>query len=206
MRENENSLRNLDTRVDRINSGIVDLNEKVKLSPPIFSSTFRPLETKQSIVFEQMVKMVVKNHWRIWSIPFRDQISISWVFQKNPDQNVPMANSASQIEIEIFVYNLIFSKVCDGRGDPCDSRCGGGGCGKCGGVSCDQGAATKSENSIDLAERADALLMEKQQIVSQMLRSVSFIDFIKPLKASKHECSQTIGGSKERAPWKNLAN
>ena len=65
-------------------------------------------------------------------------------------------------------------KVCDGRGDPCDSRCGGGGCGKCGGVSCDQGAATKSANSIDLAERADAVLMEKQQIVNQLLRSVRF--------------------------------
>ncbi len=63
--------------------------------------------------------------------------------------------------------------MCDGRGDPCDSRCGGGGCGRCGGTSCDEGAVIKSGNAKDLARRADAELMEKQAIVSDMLRDVS---------------------------------
>ena len=144
-------------------------------------------------------KALFLNKWWKWwsriigrfgSPPLGTKSRFHGVFQKN-GQNV-------QPNGEFHLTNLNWNlspqphilKVCDGRGDPCDSRCGGGGCGKCGGVSCDQGAATKSENAIDLAERADALLMEKQQIVSQMLRSVSFIDFIKPMKASKHEFSQ----------------
>lgn len=53
-------------------------------------------------------------------------------------------------------------QVCDGTGDPCDDVCGGGGCGVCGGPSCEKGAVTKADNALDLAMKAEALLNMKE--------------------------------------------
>lgn len=63
-------------------------------------------------------------------------------------------------------------QVCDGRGDPCDSVCGGGGCGKCGGISCDGGALTKADNAIDRANQAKLLLDIKEVDANTMLTEV----------------------------------
>jgi coxsackievirus/adenovirus receptor len=49
--------------------------------------------------------------------------------------------------------------VCDGRGDPCDDVCGGGGCGKCGGLSCGDGALTKADKAIEHANNELFLLL-----------------------------------------------
>ncbi len=65
------------------------------------------------------------------------------------------------------------AQVCDGRGDPCDSLCGGAGCGKCGGLSCEDGAVTKASNAMDLAKRADDELTEKEDAARQLLNDVS---------------------------------
>ena len=64
------------------------------------------------------------------------------------------------------------SKVCDGRGDPCDSLCGGGGCGKCGALSCDEGAVTKADNALSLAREAEGLLRNRQAESEEMMRGV----------------------------------
>ncbi|KAL5014853.1 hypothetical protein ScPMuIL_009123 [Solemya velum] len=52
--------------------------------------------------------------------------------------------------------------VCDGHGEPCDALCGGGGCGHCGGDSCEEGAVTKAENALNLAKQSEELLDIKE--------------------------------------------
>jgi len=65
-------------------------------------------------------------------------------------------------------------KVCDGAGDPCDSVCGGAGCGKCGGgVSCDEGAVTKSLQAIDLANQSESILVVKKREIESVFNRVS---------------------------------
>ncbi|WAR26302.1 LAMB1-like protein [Mya arenaria] len=56
----------------------------------------------------------------------------------------------------------INGKVCDRSGDPCDDVCGGGGCGSCGGPSCEKGAVTRADNALDLAMKAETLLNVKE--------------------------------------------
>lgn len=62
--------------------------------------------------------------------------------------------------------------VCDGRGDPCDALCGGGGCGKCGALSCDEGAVTKAESALALAKEAEGILRNRQAESEEMMRGV----------------------------------
>ena len=63
--------------------------------------------------------------------------------------------------------------MCDGEGDPCDALCGGAGCGKCGGLSCEDGAVTKAANALSVAEDAAKILQEREREVDELLRSVS---------------------------------
>ena len=63
--------------------------------------------------------------------------------------------------------------MCDGQGDPCDSLCGGAGCGKCGGLSCDDGAVTKAANALSVAQDAAKILEDREREVDELLRSVS---------------------------------
>lgn len=65
--------------------------------------------------------------------------------------------------------------VCDGRGDPCDNICGGGGCDKCGGVGCGDGAVTKAEDAIKLAKDAEALLAMKEDDANALLSSIQTV-------------------------------
>ena len=67
---------------------------------------------------------------------------------------------------------LTVLQVCDGRGDPCDDVCGGGGCGKCGGISCTEGALTKAENAIVRANQAKDTLDMKEVDANTMLSEV----------------------------------
>lgn len=64
--------------------------------------------------------------------------------------------------------------VCDGRGtvSNCDTLCGGAGCGKCGGLSCTQGATTKADNALDLATKADGILKEKEKVARDELNRI----------------------------------
>ena len=64
-------------------------------------------------------------------------------------------------------------KVCDGAGDPCDPVCGGAGCGKCGGgVSCDEGAVTKSMQAIDLSNQSESILVVKKRQIESVFNRV----------------------------------
>lgn len=62
--------------------------------------------------------------------------------------------------------------VCDRGGDPCDSICGGAGCGKCGGLSC-EGAVTNADNALKYAQDAYTELKRKDADAEELLRTVS---------------------------------
>lgn len=63
-------------------------------------------------------------------------------------------------------------KVCDGHGDPCDSLCGGAGCGKCGGLSCDNGAVSRADNALKYSKEASETLKDKEKDAKEMLEKV----------------------------------
>lgn len=57
-------------------------------------------------------------------------------------------------------------------GDPCDSLCGGAGCGTCGGISCAEGAFTKSSRAITFATEAEEKIYEKEAKAEELFRGV----------------------------------
>lgn len=65
----------------------------------------------------------------------------------------------------------INNMVCGAPGSPCDAVCGGGGCGRCGGESCD-GAVTKAEKALKLAEQAEERLTANEGSASALLLDV----------------------------------
>ena len=65
-------------------------------------------------------------------------------------------------------------QVCDGTGNPCDDVCGGGGCGRCGGPSCDNGAVTKADNALDFAMKAEDILKAKEGKAKGVHMNVSY--------------------------------
>ncbi|KAK3579401.1 hypothetical protein CHS0354_029709 [Potamilus streckersoni] len=88
-------------------------------------------------------------------------------------------NEKSLADVDNQVMDLsnriaeINDMVCDGNGNPCDDVCGGGGCGKCGGPSCENGAVTKADNALDLAMKAEELLKVKEQNANHLYKNVS---------------------------------
>jgi laminin, beta 1 len=66
-------------------------------------------------------------------------------------------------------------QICDKRGDPCDSLCGGAGCNKCGGISCEKGALTRTETALNYAKDAKKIIEEKERQAEELIRSVSHV-------------------------------
>lgn len=67
------------------------------------------------------------------------------------------------------------SAVCDGdtsREKPCDELCGGAGCGRCGGLSCQNGALTKADEAVQSAKQAESILADKDLEAEGVLREV----------------------------------
>ena len=68
--------------------------------------------------------------------------------------------------------------VCDGDTtveDPCDDLCGGAGCGKCGDVSCGEGALTKAQDAVTDAKEAEKILAEKNPKAEEVLVSINSV-------------------------------
>ena len=68
--------------------------------------------------------------------------------------------------------------VCDGDTsveDPCDDLCGGAGCGKCGDVSCGEGALTKAQDAVTTAKEAEKILQEKDLMAEEALNSINSV-------------------------------
>jgi len=73
---------------------------------------------------------------------------------------------------------MVFSfQVCDGRNlrdeyvNFCSPVCGGGGCGQCGGYSC-EGAVNKAKTAVEYAQKLDEELKQKDASAEQLLREV----------------------------------
>ena len=87
------------------------------------------------------------------------------------------ALGAVQVEISKMELGLprINELVCDGQStmDKCDTLCGGAGCGRCGGVSCTEGARTKAENALGMAVKAEGKLAERDREAKDELRRIT---------------------------------
>merc|ERR1719412_3246293 len=84
-----------------------------------------------------------------------------------------VVSSISHLEAKIPDLN---HQVCDGQtsvDEPCDQLCGGAGCGKCGGISCLDGALSKAGEAVKSAELADKLLRQKDSEAQQVLTQIS---------------------------------
>ena len=84
-----------------------------------------------------------------------------------------IVNQISNLESKIPSLN---KQVCDGEtfvDEPCDQLCGGAGCGKCGGISCLNGALSKAGEAVKSAELADKLLLDKDREAEQVLLDIS---------------------------------
>lgn len=66
------------------------------------------------------------------------------------------------------------NKLVCGRGgeNPCNEYCGGAGCGSCGGLSCNDGAVTTSENALKFAQNAYTELKRKDSDAEELYRAV----------------------------------
>ncbi|XP_071081967.1 laminin subunit beta-1-like [Haliotis cracherodii] len=77
-------------------------------------------------------------------------------------------NKASLDELDGKVSTLggrlsnLNEQVCGSQAAPCDTLCGGGGCGRCGGASCGAGAVTKANKALRYAQQAADILDSKQ--------------------------------------------
>jgi len=83
-------------------------------------------------------------------------------------------------EIERFEDRIpgLNKAVCDGetsRDKPCDDLCGGAGCGKCGDVSCGDGALTKSMDALADAKEAEKLLKKKDLEAEEALNKINTV-------------------------------
>jgi len=65
------------------------------------------------------------------------------------------------------------NQVCHKMGDPCDQLCGGAGCGFCGGISCEEGAFTKSSKAFSFATDAENKIYEKEAKAEELFRGIS---------------------------------
>ncbi|XP_075218526.1 laminin subunit beta-1-like [Lycorma delicatula] len=90
--------------------------------------------------------------------------------QMNEDNLKVLDNEITKFEQEIPTLN---QEVCDERGDPCDSLCGGAGCGHCGGLGCDDGAVTKAEKALSFAKDAEKHIREKEATAEERFRGIS---------------------------------
>jgi laminin beta 1 len=98
------------------------------------------------------------------------QLENEGILSANDKQIEELQTNLNELIAEIPDLN---EQICDKRGDPCDALCGGAGCGKCGGISCEKGALTKAETALNYAKDTEKIIREKDQQAEEFIRSVS---------------------------------
>lgn len=93
------------------------------------------------------------------------------IFNKNNDELI----AKYQEELDGLTSKVpdLNEKMCDKRGNPCDSVCGGAGCGHCGGISCEKGALTKAEQALNFAKDTEKTIKMKEEAADELIRSIS---------------------------------
>jgi len=98
--------------------------------------------------------------------------------------NTTLTNTADLEEVNNEIRRLeeriprLNKDVCDGVTtveDPCDDLCGGAGCGKCGDVSCGEGALTKAQDAVTDAKEAEKTLKEKNLQAEEALNGINSV-------------------------------
>jgi len=101
----------------------------------------------------------------------RDRITSNQANNKNALQDI--LTKIEALEDKVPQLN---ADVCDGetsRDKPCDELCGGAGCGRCGGLSCQNGALTKADEAVQSAKQAESILADKDLEAEGVLREVT---------------------------------
>ncbi|KAE8752609.1 hypothetical protein FOCC_FOCC000731 [Frankliniella occidentalis] len=100
-------------------------------------------------------------------------------FQQLQDDNSKELENVSEklAKLEDMIPELN-KQVC-GRSDTpsedsCDALCGGAGCGFCGGLPCENGAARKAERALGYAQDADKQIRDKDSKAEDLFQGVSF--------------------------------
>ncbi|GAB6026920.1 laminin beta [Chamberlinius hualienensis] len=119
---------------------------------------------------EETLKESERERKRTEGLIDRAQQDFNRTYGENVKALDEISDKINSMENEIPLIN---QDVCDGKGDPCDSLCGGAGCGQCGGLSCGNGAVTKADNALQLAKDADATLKQKDQLAGELLANIS---------------------------------
>ncbi|GBP43432.1 Laminin subunit beta-1 [Eumeta japonica] len=88
---------------------------------------------------------------------------------ENEKKLTDLQEQLTQLENEIPKLN---EYLCGLNSDTCD-LCGGAGCGKCGGISCEQGAMTKVEKALDFANKTEIKIKEHELTAEDLFRSIS---------------------------------
>lgn len=132
------------------------------------------------------------------------EINVNRTSKEFYDKTQENLNIFTDMEKVLQKYNEVFpnvnNKICDGFGNPCDNLCGGAGCGKCGGVSCEQGALKKSENALGLVEKVANTLKDKELKVDETLRATSQLTRdIKEAKDKAQEAYDEVNKSRNNS-------
>lgn len=120
-----------------------------------------------------------ENHINRTEKTFQEQLNIS------KGDLEALVDDATELFKELPDLN---DMVCDGRGDLCDSQCGGGGCGSCGAsIACENGAKQLAETAWSIANDTEATLHEKESLSNDFIRNVSQIN----INITKGICQDT---------------
>lgn len=107
---------------------------------------------------------------RIEQLISRNQVDYDDFNHKNNELIGKYQEELDELTREIPDLN---EKMCDKRGDPCDSVCGGAGCNHCGGISCERGAVTKAEKAYNYAKDTEKIIKQKEDAADDLIRSMS---------------------------------
>lgn len=79
----------------------------------------------------------------------------------------------SELQTLISKIPDLNEQLCDKRGDPCDSLCGGAGCDHCGGLSCEKGAITKADKALAYVKDVEKSIKTKDGVAEDLIRSLN---------------------------------
>lgn len=104
------------------------------------------------------------------------QLENEQTLEANDNQIKELQEKLNEMSSQIPQLN---QQVCDKAGDPCDSLCGGAGCGKhCGGISCEKGALTRAETALNYAKDTEKIIMEKEEQSENLIRTVRHLELM----------------------------
>nr|XP_024218763.1 laminin subunit beta-1 isoform X2 [Halyomorpha halys] len=100
----------------------------------------------------------------------KDSGSFTLTEEKNEESRQNLEFELSQILKKIPALN---EKICDKAGDPCHNLCGGAGCDRCGGLSCEEGAVGKADAGLSLTEGNKDKISDHLKTAEMLYRQIS---------------------------------